>query len=113
MINTKAFDSIPHSWILQSMKIYGLSPIVVNFIQQALKSWRTSLHLNHEKSTEIPIRCGFSQGNSFSPLLFCIALFPMSKILDTIAGAYKINNKTISHLFYMEILKYTPEMIDL
>ena len=57
------------------------------------------------QSEEIPIERGIFQGDSFSPLLFCIALFPLSRIIDNINGGYKVSNTTITHLFYMDDLK--------
>ena len=105
----KAFDSVPHSWILKVMEVYGLSRQVIQFMRYSMKSWKTTLHMTHqkgiEKTKEIPIRCGIFQGDSFSPLLFCLALFPLSRILDGITGGFKINNSTITHLFYMDDLK--------
>jgi hypothetical protein len=105
----KAFDSVPHSWILKSMELYGLSPAVVRFMEWSMKTWRTTLHLTHnnvvDQSAEISISRGIYQGDSFSPLLFCIALIPLSKVLDNITGGYRINDSTITHLFYMDDLK--------
>ena len=105
----KAFDSVPHSWILQCMSIYGLSPKVIKFTELTMKNWKTILYISHnegqEKSDETPIRCGIYQGDSFSPLLFCMALFPLSRILDDVKGGYTINKTTLTHLFYMDDLK--------
>ena len=32
----KAFDSVPHSWILEFMKMYGIHPRIVEFIIRTL-----------------------------------------------------------------------------
>ena len=48
-----------------------------------------------------------SQGDSFSPLLFCLALVPLTSELATSGYGYKILNTSapISNLFYMDDLK--------
>ena len=105
----KAFDSVPHSWILKAMELYGLSPQVIKFMKYSMNTWKTTLHLPQKngsaESLEMPIRRGIFQGDSFSPLLFCIALIPLSRILDNIEGGFKMASTTISHLFYMDDLK--------
>ena len=55
----------------------------------------------------ININSGIFQGNSPSPILFCVALIPLSKLLNNTGYGYKIHDNTIiydntiNHLFYM------------
>ena len=51
------------------------------------------------------IKCGIFQGDSLSPLLFCLSLVPLSHLLNNTGYGYKINNKRINHLFYTDDLK--------
>ena len=71
----KAFDSVPHSWIVESLKIHGINRNLVRFIESTSKMWKTNLSLNHEKGTlnagEINVKCGIFQGDCLSLLLFC------------------------------------------
>ena len=105
----KAFDSVPHDWIIKVLEIYKVSPVIINFIKTCMQTWQTTLILNHSQGKiEIPninIECGIFQGDSLSPLLFCLALFPLSKQLNESLRGYKIFNQLISHLFYMDDLK--------
>ena len=105
----KAFDSVPHSWILKSMELTKLSPTLINFMKLTMSNWKTDLYLKHSDGTivvdGIDIKCGIFQGDSFSPLLFCIALFPLSNLLNSNNCGYKIYDETISHLFFMDDLK--------
>ena len=47
----------------------------------------------------------YFRGNSLSPILFCAALIPISKLLNYTGYGYKIYNNTINHIFYVDDLK--------
>ena len=105
----KAFDSVPHSWILKVLDIYKVSPAIINFLKNSIKLWNTTLLLNHTKgsmkSGKININCGIFQGDSLSPLLFCFSLVPPTNELNNTKYGYDIYEETINHLFYMDDLK--------
>jgi hypothetical protein len=105
----KAFDSVPHSWILKTMRLYNISPTIIEFVQHAMTKWKTELVLHHSngvsKSRKINIRRGIFQGDSLSPLLFCMALAPLSELLRNTSYGYKVNNMTYTHLLYMDDIK--------
>ena len=75
-------------------------------MQENMKSWKTMLHLNHDKgmmtSRSIEIKSGIYQGDSPSPLIFCLALVPLSPLLNKSGYGY---NSPHGHLFYMDDLK--------
>ena len=54
---------------------------------------------------DININSGTFQGDSLSPILFCVTLIPLSKLLNNTGYDYKICDNTINHLFYMDDLK--------
>ena len=74
-----------------------------------MKSWRLLLTLPNEKEEieleECKIKRGIFQGDSFSPLVFCLAMAPLSRILKRAKVGFKINNELISHLKYIDDLK--------
>ena len=82
----KAFDSVPHDWIINALKLYKISPIIINFLKINISLGKTNLLLSHEKGTlksnKIYINCGVFQGDSLSPLIFCLALSPLFTILN-------------------------------
>ena len=105
----KAYDSVPHSWIIESLKLYKVSKTIIAFLEHTICMWKTTLTLNHEngsiKIENIQIRRGIFQGNSLSPLLFIIALNPLSKILNKNFPGYDLDGIAVTHTFYMDDLK--------
>lgn len=102
----KAFDSVPHSWLLEILKIYKIHPKVTMLLQHLMASWRTVLNVKEYKTQEINIRRGIFQGDSLSPLWFCMSLNPLSGMLNRSGNGYLLDERTkISHLFYMDDLK--------
>jgi len=73
--------------------------------------WRTRMRLHKEnkliETKDIIILCGISQGDSLSPLLFCICLIPLTEQLNRLNTGYEEHTtKTkISHLIYTDDLK--------
>ena len=80
-----------------------------------MKSWKMILHLNHDNgmmaSRPTEIKSSIYQGDSLSPLVFCLALALLSSLLNNSGYGYNNPNGKISHLFCMDYLKTTtPEM---
>ena len=59
------------------------------------------------QSQPIQIRRGIFQVNVLSPLLFCIALIPLTNELNRADCGYHVNGteRKINHLFYTDDLK--------
>ena len=92
----KAFDSVPHTWTIKWVELYKICPTITRFV-------------NHDKgmmtSRKIEIKSGIYQGDSLSPLMFCLALVPLISLLNK--SGYGHNTPMhgkISHLFYMDDL---------
>ena len=109
----KAYDSIPHSWINKIINIYKISPNIIEFLKESMKHWSINLNLHHTSGSidinHIKIKTGIFQGDSLSPLLFCMCVDPLSKLLNISKTGYRMKengkNITISHLLYMDDLK--------
>ena len=105
----KAYDSVPHEWIIETLSTYKVNPIIVNFLKWIMPMWSTKLILRHENGvlevSNIRICRGIFQGDSLSPLLFILAINPVSFLLNKNQSGYKIENVTISHILYMDDLK--------
>jgi hypothetical protein len=90
---SKAFDSVPHFWIIQVLKIYKISPVTVQF--------RTEMFLY---SSNQEIRTGIIN------IALCLALKPLSNLLNKSNLGFKINKPNeeefkINRLIYMYDIK--------
>ncbi|CAH0732035.1 unnamed protein product, partial [Brenthis ino] len=107
----KAFDSISHEWLLRVLDIYRCPPVIKNFLERAMPKWKvimTAKGSTDSYTTEpIYVRRGIFQGDSLSPLLFCLALNPISTILGKYQkkGYHLRDSVWINHLVYMDDLK--------
>ena len=106
----KAFDSVPHDWIAKCLTICKISPVLVDFLEQNMKRWNTTLVLNYTegqlKSRTLSINSSIFQGDSLSPLLFCMALAPLSsRLKHTRYGYTTQSSMKINHIFYTDDFK--------
>ena len=102
----KAYDMIPHSWLEECLEIFGIADNVKKLLSNSMKTWRTELKSCGESLGDVQIKRGIFQGDSLSPLLFVVALTPMSMILRNIHHGYEFRNKErINHLLFMDDLK--------
>ena len=103
----KAFDSVPHSWILKCLWIH---PVLITFIEESMSQWKTNMKLVHKEGVletgPIRIKRGIFQGDSLSPLHFTMSLNPLSQELQKTRYGYQLDEQTkINHLFYVDDLK--------
>ena len=103
----KAYDMIPHSWIKETLSIFGISQNIQTMMANSMPNWKTVLTTGRENLGEINIRRGIFQGDSLSPLLFVIALIPLTAILSKVQAKYQLGKGkgSINHLLFMDDLK--------
>ena len=107
----KAYDSVPHNWILKTLPMYRFNDKLIKFMKTSMSNWKTTIKLFYNDgcitTDQIKIKRGIFQGDSFSPLLFYLALVPLTSELATSGYGYKISNTSasVSNLFYMDDLK--------
>ena len=109
----KAFDSVPHYWLLESLKLAKVPSKLAQAIKILSSTWATRVMLSGSESNletrTINYSRGIMQGDSLSVLLFLLTLNPLSHLLRNCEG-YRIgqpNNRrhNISHLFYVDDIK--------
>uniref|UniRef100_H3AQQ4 Reverse transcriptase domain-containing protein n=1 Tax=Latimeria chalumnae TaxID=7897 RepID=H3AQQ4_LATCH len=108
----KAFDSVPHSWLIHALRMYKVNEKVIALLSTLMQTWHTRLHINlggqRYQTQSVCIERGIFQGDSLSPLWFCLALNPLSKMLKNSGYGYSLGRRPtvlVSHLFYMDDLK--------
>ena len=113
----KAFDSVPHTWINRCLELYKVEEGLRSFLKSQMTKWQTSITLSHANGDitipGIKIQRGIFQGDSLSPLLFCLAIDPLSKILKKQSQGYDLGQvrgrnrkkEIINHLLFMDDLK--------
>jgi hypothetical protein len=91
----KAYDSVPHSWLIKILKIYKINLDLINFLSHVMTFWRTTLNLsiNNTKLKSEPIQIN-----------------PLTNLLNSTGYGFNIrlNNTTLSklnHLLYMDDIK--------
>ena len=71
-----------------------------------MKNWRVELTTGRKNLSEVKIQRKIFPGDVLSPLLFVIAMMPLSHILRKYTGGYKLYKfQQINHLMYMDDIK--------
>ena len=96
---------VPHSWIIESLKMAQVAENVITFLQKSMVSWKTELTSCGETLGLVYIRWGIFQGDSLSPLIFTVYMVPLTKILQNVKAGYTLGDGKINHFFFMEDLK--------
>ncbi|XP_053691501.1 uncharacterized protein LOC128740015 [Sabethes cyaneus] len=116
----KAYDSVPHTYLIKVLELYKIDDGVIRLMKHAMRMWNTSLHITDGatvlRSRTLSIRRGIFQGDTFSTLWFCLAMNPLSRTLNRTSYGYKLKSGTtrtkITHTFYMDDLKLFAETKD-
>ena len=84
LFNRQAFDSAPYSLVDKRTELVGASSEIVRFSTLSTERWNTTLQLKTKQevvqSRAIKICRGIFQGDFLSPLLFSIALIPLTEL---------------------------------
>ena len=108
----KAYDSVPHSWILSSMTMCGISPTIIDLFEASFQQCTVDLMLGKEFLGKVKINRGLFQGDSVSPIHFIMSLIPLSILLNKHDIGYSLHSKDgpkVSHRLYMDDLKLYAE----
>ena len=98
---------VPHSWLLECLRLYGAADNLVSLLAKTMQHWKTTLTAAGTTLAEVNIRRGIFQGDSLSPLLFIIAMIPMTKALRKTKNGYQLGKQdaVINHLMFMDDIK--------
>ena len=102
----KAYDMVPHGWMIKAMKMVGITDKIVNLFENSKERWRIELTACNESLGEVNIKRGIFQGDSFSLMLFVVILIHLSIILNETNLKYVTSrNQKLNHLLFMDDLR--------
>nr|CAI5870488.1 unnamed protein product [Callosobruchus analis] len=109
----KAFDTTSHELIVRLLECLSVDNQIVGCIKHLMPLWKTRFTITSGETrvrTElVSFKRGVFQGDSLSPLLFCISLLPLSIALKNTkgysCGTPNHRRHKVTHLFYMDDLK--------
>ena len=84
----KAYDMVRHDWMIRVSQWMGVPEKVVYVIVKLMEGWKTRLDVTEDgkvlTSRKINIRKGILQGDSYSPVGFCLTEVPISMLIEEI-----------------------------
>ena len=90
---------------METLDLVGAADNIKQLMRESMESWKTQLAACGEDLGEVFIRRGIFQGDSLSPLLFLIAILPLSSILNESVAGYQLSKeemrKKITHLYIL------------
>ena len=103
----KAYDMVPHSWIIECLDLFGVAENIKSLLVNSMEKWKVMLCSGNSELGVVEIKRGIFQGDSLSPLVFVLALIPLSLILRKAKAAYEFSEskEKINHLLFMDDLK--------
>lgn len=120
---SKAFDSVPHRAINWALTSVGVNKRAAQVYSQLMRAWTVKFEIRTteglSKSKAMKVKCGVLQGDTLSPLLFCLTIAPVSYVLNRLNPGYRQracmpgeSPHIINHLYYMDDLKIYTECMD-
>ena len=106
--NLATYDTVPQSRIINCLKMHKISDEVINFIEKTMETWRMELTAEGRSWVEAKIQRDIFQGDAQSPLLFVIAMMPLSYLLRKYTGGYKLSKsqEKINPLMYKDNIEW-------
>ena len=106
----KAFDMVPHGWLQEVLKLCKIPDQLQKTINDLMRKWSTVFMLRHAggmlRTTEVQYKRGIFQGDTLSPLLFCLCVTPISYGLRTTSGyTARFLKEPVTHLMFVDDLK--------
>ena len=96
----KAYDMVPHSWIIECLDLFGVAENIKSLLVNSMEKWKVMLCSGHSELGEVKIKRGIFQGDSLSPLVFVLALIPLGLILRKVKAACEFLESKVK-IFYL------------
>ena len=98
---------VPHSWIIECLYLFRVAENIKKLLVNIMEKWKVMLCSRNYELGEVAIKRGIFQGDSLSPLLFVLALIPLSVILRKAMAVYEFSEskEKINHFLFTDDLK--------
>ena len=113
----KACNVVKHDWMTSVYQWMGVPEKVISVIFKLMEGWNTRMEVTEDgkvlTSRKINIRKGFLQGDSCSPVGFCLTEVPISMLIKETDG-YTVGRRDeervkITHSLFIDDLKVYQE----
>ena len=104
----KAYDMVPHSWIIECLDLFEVAQNIKSLLVNSTERWKVMLRSGNSESGEVEKKRGVFQGHSLSPLLFILASIPLSLILRKAKAAYEFSESKEKILFMDDLKLHSP-----
>ena len=103
----KAYNMVAHSWIIECLDLFGVAENIKSLLVNSMEKWKVMLCSRDCELGEVEIKRGIFQGDTLSPLVFVLALIPLSLILRKANAGFEFSEskEKINHLLFMYDLK--------
>ena len=92
--------------------MFGVAENIQSLLANSMERWKVILCSGNSELGEVEIKRGIFQRDSLSPVVFVLAMIPLSLILRKAKAAYEFSEskEKINHLLYIDDLKFIVEV---
>ena len=87
----KANDMAPHSWIIECLDLLEVAENIQSLLVNSMEKCKVMLCSRNSELGEVETKRGIFQGDSLSPLVFVLALVPLSLVLRKAKATYEFS----------------------
>ena len=93
--------------MIECLEICSAEKNTIKFLSDTMSKWKTILTSSGTRSAEVNIRRGIFKGDSLSPLLFIVAMIPVTRVLERMEIGYQLKKggSRINQLIFMDDIK--------
>lgn len=90
----KAYDSVEHNALLETLRYYNVDPKFIELISNIYQDTDAVIRLNIGETNPFKLTRGVRQGDPLSPILFITFINPLIEHLDSLQKGYSFTNNS-------------------